>query len=387
MKYKNVLFPSDVTGTGVWRLLWPMHEVSNDPEIETTVMRHDVMDPNYFKGMNMIMLQRPIADFQMQYIKNILIPASKTFGIWLTANLDDCLHPDEIPEYNMGRPAYLTSGAVNNIKFMLDNLNMLIVSTDELSTYYQQKYNVDPRKILKVLNYLPDWEFGHKYNERDTMDLVQANIKRPRIGIISSTSHYNQDPNSKVKDDLDLIYDLIINTIDKYRWVFLGSLPHKITPYVKAGKIEYHQGVHIYNYPNAIKSLNVNCIVAPLIDNTFNRCKSNIKILEASALGIPFFVQNLPNYSRYTEHTFSDQLDLEKKLKHFFNLSKYNVRDIIRSNYEWLKKPHPEGNGWWMSGNRETYKLIFKIKHYSSTLNLADYAKYYMANLKNAEVK
>ena len=37
--------------------------------------------------------------------------------------------------------------------------------------------------------------------------------------------------------------------------------------------------------------------IAPLEDNKFNRCKSNLKILEAGLKGLPIFVQNIHPYT------------------------------------------------------------------------------------------
>ena len=36
--------------------------------------------------------------------------------------------------------------------------------------------------------------------------------------------------------------------------------------------------------------------IAPLEDNRFNRCKSNLKIIEAGMKGLPIFVQNIHPY-------------------------------------------------------------------------------------------
>jgi hypothetical protein len=253
---------------------------------------------------------------------------------------------------------------------------MIIVTTDELKSYYINKFSQNPDKIIKIPNYLPEFWFANKYNEQKIWDNWNDNKKRPRIGVISSTSHYNLDPNNPEKDDLDLILDLIKATVNDFQWVFLGHLHHKIKPYVDKGLIEHHHGVDIYNYPNKLHSLNLNCIVAPLIKNTFNRCKSNIKILEASALGIPFFVQDIENYSRYTNHTFTDQNDLGNKLFELARSTRYAVRDMARDNYAMLNKHHEEGNTWWLGPNLHTWQNIFKIRQHAISINMQAYIKY-----------
>lgn len=384
MAYTNLLYCSDRTGTGVWRLLMPHLALSYDREIDTTVISNRIiLDQNYYQHMNMIMFQRVVSDQSKAIFQQVLIPAAQRFGIWLIANIDDCLHPDEIPTYNMGRKAYLNPTAVSNIKFSLDNAGMIIVTTDHLKEYYCKKFLQDPDKIIKIPNYLPEFWFANKYNEQKVWDNWNENKKRPRIGVISSTSHYNLDPNNPEKDDLDLILDLVKSTLHDFQWVFLGHLHHKIKLYVDKGLIEHHHGVDIYNYPNKLYNLNLNCIVAPLLKNTFNLCKSNIKILEASALGIPFFVQDIDNYSKYTHHTFSDQNDLANKLFELSKSTRYAVRDIVRDNYAKLNTQHDEGNTWWLGPNLHTWQNIFKIRQRAVNINMQGYLEY----LKNKQEK
>lgn len=375
MQFNNCLLPADVTGTGVWRLLWPLHSISSDRNISNSVLNRPVLDPNYYSGMNMIMFQRLVNNQQRQVFEKILLPAAKRFGIWLIANVDDCLHADEIPEFNAGRAAYANDDAKNNIAFTMQNADMIIVTTDVIKEYYNKKFNIPYNKIIKIPNYLPEWEFGGKYSEQKIMENWTKYNKKPRIGIISSSSHFNTNLNSSIKDDLDVILNLIKSTLNKYQWVFFGHLHHKIKPYIDKGLIEYHQGCDIYNYPLALSQLNVNCVIAPLVDNTFNRCKSNIKILECAALGYPFFVQDLSPYSRYTKYTFKDENDLAYKLEDLFRQNKYFVRDLTRANYEMLYAAHEEGNGWWLSNNRHAWHSIFTIRQNTCEISINSLVK------------
>lgn len=375
MQFNNCLLPADVTGTGVWRLLWPLHAVSGDRNISTSVLNRPVLDPNYYNGMNMIMFQRLVNNQQRKVFEKVLLPAAKRFGIWLIANVDDCLHADEIPTFNAGRKAYDNEDAKNNISFTMNNADMVIITTDTIKEYYNKKFNIPYHKLIKIPNYLPEWEFGGKYSESKIMELWSKFNKKPRIGIISSSSHFNTDVNSNIKDDLDVIFNFIISTLNKYQWVFFGHLHHKIKPYIERGLIEFHPGCDIYNYPLALSQLNVNCVVAPLVDNMFNRCKSNIKILECAALGYPFFVQNLDPYSKYTKYTFDDANDLSKKLDDLFRQNKYIARDIARSNYEMLNKQHEEGNGWWLTPNRNIWHSVFTIRQNTCEISLNDLIK------------
>ena len=74
-------------------------------------------------------------------------------------------------------------------------------------------------------------------------------------------------------------------------------------------------------------------MVAPLIDNTFNRCKSDIKFTEACAHGIPVVCQDMITYQS-AHHKFStgdemiDQInallkDKQQYMKHCRKANQY----------------------------------------------------------------
>ncbi|MDI6874894.1 MAG: glycosyltransferase [Actinomycetota bacterium] len=62
---------------------------------------------------------------------------------------------------------------------------------------------------------------------------------------------------------------------------------------------EYLPPVPFEEYPGMLARFDVGLV--PLADNSFNRCKSDLKGLEYSALGIPFVASPLPAYRRLVE--------------------------------------------------------------------------------------
>ena len=54
--------------------------------------------------------------------------------------------------------------------------------------------------------------------------------------------------------------------------------------------------IRLYEYGQKLFDLNVNMIVAPLQDNIFNKSKSDLKYIEACALGLPIACQDLCTY-------------------------------------------------------------------------------------------
>ncbi len=112
--------------------------------------------------------------------------------------------------------------------------------------------------------------------------------------------------------------------------MFLGAFPLTLSHLVQSGKVEFHPWERLYTYPEKIYNLNVNAMVAPLQDNTFNKAKSDLKLIEASCYGIPIICQDLCTYENApykfkTGDEMIDQLDevLGKKGKYMNISSKF----------------------------------------------------------------
>ncbi|WP_447730319.1 hypothetical protein [Pseudoxanthomonas suwonensis] len=63
----------------------------------------------------------------------------------------------------------------------------------------------------------------------------------------------------------------------------MGMCPEKLRPFIH----EFHQSVPITEYPARLAALDLDLAIAPLEDNQFNRCKSNLRLLEFGACGFP----------------------------------------------------------------------------------------------------
>ena len=109
---------------------------------------------------------------------------------------------------------------------------------------------------------------------------------RPRVGWAGGTSH---------RGDLELLLDVIKALADDVDWVFFGMCPDVLRPYVK----EFHKGVPLSQYPQKLASLNLDLALAPLEQNLFNDCKSNLRLLEYGACGFPVICTDTKAYDGY----------------------------------------------------------------------------------------
>lgn len=115
--------------------------------------------------------------------------------------------------------------------------------------------------------------------------------------------------------------------------------------------------VPILSYPSQLKHLQLQAVVAPLIDNEFNRCKSTIKYLECCACGMPLFASNVVPYKGVVpdQFLFSTPDELSEKLKKMKFGSNGAYQKAIEANWKWLNSPRHDGNydlrDSWMESN------------------------------------
>jgi len=318
-------------------------------------------DPAFFRDIRVVRLQRQVNDAQCSYFLNFLKPLSQSIGFWIVYEIDDVISYDDIPKYNIGRKAFSNENFFRNIKNMLQASDLITVTTEELKEYYMTKYDIDEKKFIVIPNYLPRWWAGESFNLRDIIENYTKNKQKPRIGFPVSSSHFDIDGSNNFNDDFTHICDMIKRTYDKYQYVFIGGFPKQLESLVQRGKIEVHKGSDMLNYPRELYGKDLQLVLAPLEDNTFNRCKSNIKLIESWALGIPVFAQNLPCYSKYTDMLFDNGDDLENKIDRFLKDPKLFKKTVKKNrdtvDYKGKGAPH----GWWLEKNLQKWYNMYAI--------------------------
>lgn len=104
-------------------------------------------------------------------------------------------------------------------------------------------------------------------------------------------------------EDIAIIRNVIKRIVKKYdnvQIVFMGWKPEGIEQEL-GDRFEYHSWVETPAYPYKVASLIPDIGIIPLVDNDFNRCKSAIKWIELSALGVPSVTSLVSPYKEMTE--------------------------------------------------------------------------------------
>ncbi len=151
----------------------------------------------------------------------------------------------------------------------------VVVSTEPLADALSSMHQ-DIRVVPNMLS-APMW--------KDLASRRQTSA-RPRVGWAGGTSH---------RGDLELLLDVIKALVDEVDWVFFGMCPEPLRPYVK----EFHRAVSLAEYPRKLASLNLDLALAPLEQNLFNDCKSNLRLLEYGACGFPVICTDSRAYAGY----------------------------------------------------------------------------------------
>lgn len=344
---------ADYSGCGFWRMIWPEHVLNAHQKI--TVQGSTVMcfDPNYFRNITAVRIQRQATSHQLRFIQ-YLKELSKEHKFRIIYEIDDLVFSEDIPEYNKYKPAFTDPEIRRAAQAIMELCDEITVTNNFMKEYYMSK--TGNKNVTVIPNYPPKFWMGNYYNEKKIAENFDKFQKRPRVLYAGSGAHFDVDNRVGQNDDFAHVCRVIEATKHKYQWVFLGAYPLPLTHLVRSGEIEFHPWERLYTYPEKISKLNINAMVAPLQDNTFNKAKSDLKLIEASCYGIPIACQDLVTYENAplkfkTGDEMIDQLDeiLGKKGK-YMNLST-KFRKIAES--RWLE----------LDENIDKYKELYTLPY------------------------
>lgn len=347
-RYLNFL--ADYTGCGHWRMLWPEQVLNSYRHCvlqSSTVM---CTDPKHFHGVECIRVQRQATPTQRKYLEFLKHHVKAR----LVYEIDDICFGEDIPEYNPFRSAFTSDETRQDIQYMMEFCDEMTVTCDAMREYFLNKTN--QKNITVLPNYPSRAWIGRMFDRKSTSSLYDKHRKQPRVLYAGSSSHFDCHLKNNLTDDMTHVIDEIINTRNKFKWIFLGGLPRQLQKYVDNGDIEFHKWVHLHDYPYKVKELNINAMVAPLDNNIFNKCKSNIKYLEGCAMGIPVVCQDIDTYKLCNEK-FTTGSEMISLLQNIFDSKKMYMK-IVDKNYSTVDKLWLESKE-----NRMKYFEVYKYPY------------------------
>lgn len=284
---------ADYSGCGFWRMIWPEHLLNafNHYTVHgSTVMN---LDPRYYIKVQAVRIQRQATSHQLEFVK-FLKEVSKQIGFRLIYEIDDVVFSEDIPDYNKYKPAFTDPQIRKNCQEIMNLCDEVTVTCKFMKEYYMEK--TGHKNITIIPNFPPKFWLGHFFDEKQISANYDTHKRKPRIFYAGSGAHFDVDNRVNQNDDFAHVVKSIADTVDKYQWVFLGAYPLPLQNLVRSGKIEFHPWSNLYFYGEKIKNLRVNMMIAPLQNNNFNKAKSELKLIEANAFGLPIACQNLCTY-------------------------------------------------------------------------------------------
>ncbi|CDZ93858.1 glycosyl transferase family protein [Pseudomonas saudiphocaensis] len=258
--------PADRFGCGHYRVIKPLNALNREGGVDGTfAWGHLSLTELERFAPDTIVLQRQIDAVQIEGMRQVKA-FSNAFKVY---ELDDYLpnlplksvHRDQMPK-----------DILRSLRKGLGFVDRFVVSTEPLAEAFAGLHD----DIRVVENRLPtEWWKGLSSRRRRG--------SKPRVGWAGGVSHTG---------DLELIADVVKELAGEVEWVFFGMCPDKIRPYIH----EMHVGVPIDQYPSMLASLDLDLALAPLEQNLFNECKSNLRLLEYGACGFPVICSDLVCY-------------------------------------------------------------------------------------------
>lgn len=327
-------------GNGYYRIVQPARYMMEDIEIDLYGKIIETAELSMDKSMSS--LYEKLKNYDVFYsfytdnkeVLEIILKAQKDFGLKVIFDADD-----DVFNIDPKSPYYkdFEEGTERRelIKKVLSSADALTVSTEYLKEQYS-KYNKNVHVCANAAD-ADDWNNLPK-SQRDGNGIV--------IGWAGSFTH---------ESDLETIIPALKTILDKYPNVGLAATGYKPACFdelhdMYGDRIMVFEGTLYWaGYPELLSKLGYDIGIAPLLENEFNKSKSNIKWMEYAMVGTPTIASTFPNcpYNCITDNVdgllASTTEEWIEKLELLINDSAkrkalaFNARKTIRDKYN-IKK-------------------------------------------------
>lgn len=218
---------------------------------------------------------------------------AKDAGVKIILDLDDWI---ELPEWHMGNDGFDTPIIEDRIKETIDLADEIWCASEYLESELVNIYDVYVG-ILKVIPNAIDFNQPQFTPDKQKKD-------RYTVGYIAGANHHK---------DVELLYNPLFKLLGQKNYNLLVEGYSKkgeskkywdyiTTIFTSGGKLpENHflkvEELDIYNYAYGYNHCDL--MLAPLYDDLFTRCKSNLKVLEAGAFSLPIICSNVEPYKEF----------------------------------------------------------------------------------------
>lgn len=294
---RALTYLADYGGCGFYRCMGPdlllnLHQKA--VVIESTAM---VLDPRFYSTVEAVKFQRQATSFQRDFVKAIqqLIKTTPNHKVKkLIYEVDDVVFAEDIPLYNRNRDAFTDPEIQKCINEILLSMDEITVTSEYFRDYVISRTGI--KNVTSVPNYLMKWWFDRYYNLGDLVKKFEKNKKKPIVAIFASGTHVDVANRTNQNDDFAAVVPWIKKTKKDFEWHFYGSHPLTLQGEISRGEVKFFPWASLPDFAETMANSGAQITYAALQDNEFNRCKSNIKLIESGAIGMPCVCPDMVTY-------------------------------------------------------------------------------------------
>lgn len=340
--------PADMAGCGYHRIVRPLSIMSRNGVCASRI------DPNLLDTLTLqalrpdvIVFQRQIDDAQTSHMRRYREALPNAFFVY---EIDDAL--SAVPDYSYHAP-FMMPNIDSRLKQAISLCDVVTVTTRDLASHMERicEPGTEVRIVPNMLG-RDDFEVGEQVRKSSSLMTPPGKL---RIGWGGGIGHAG---------DLEILHTTM-RALPEVEWVF-----HGMDPEIPPGVHKVFTGTSsTERYLHSLAALNVDLMVAPLVDNAFNRSKSNLRLIEAGACRYPVIASPVAPYKTDKPPVFAYAATPEDWIKHiraFLSASEATrqqsgiaMRDWANSRYNLDTKAVERLQGW----------LPSKIKAFKPKLN------------------
>lgn len=282
------------SGVDFARVIQPMEHLSKLKDFNVTIY-----DPSLNKKMNWIEAIENNDIVFLNYTTNawafaIMGAIARKKGRIIISDMDDALW--EVLPDNTAYEVFKQDEVQKTVSAICDEVDYITCTNPYLRNVIAHNTNSKHDKIKIMPNYINLNLYSHRCEFKDTHEIQLTHF--------GSTSHFKSLQDEEFNKGIDMIFK-------DYPNVILKTIGANIPKYKNRWGRRYMHGfgdVDVYKwiaekFPGFMDETDI--IVAPLSDNTYNRCKSSIKFIEASSAKKPGVWQRIRQYNEVVEEGYN----------------------------------------------------------------------------------
>lgn len=298
MKKNVIIFHLTDRGACSWvrfRFMVGLLETNTGGELVPVISPFEVIEPDVLSRTAAVVFARPMIQLHGDLLERYKAKRAQ-YGFKVFVDYDDLLcdidGKSPIPEYNRFNVSPFEIGKV--MERHCADIDGITVASEYLKNTLVRRFGWDNVSVLP--NTVPGFAYGLAPRSS-----VESDIKKPRVLYAGSMTHFKEGHlgdfdgpwvpwmrEAAGKGEIDL------HCFGFSAPEFLADVPVTLHPYVPA-----------VAFPATVAAIRPDIYLAPLQDNEFNRCKSDLKLLEAAAVGAVLLGSNFKDSPYSGAHPLS----------------------------------------------------------------------------------